>query len=51
MTCRCLDEDSKKFDPSKVDPVSSCEMELDGFAGYILNSLDVQGSLTDILFA
>jgi hypothetical protein len=48
---RCLDEDSKKFDPSYVDPVSSCEMELDCFARDMLNSLDFQVSLTDILFA
>ena len=42
-----IDEDSKRFYPSKADPVSSCEMELDCFAGDILNSLDIQGNLTD----
>ena len=28
---------------SKVDPISSCELEIDCLSGDILNCLDVQG--------
>lgn len=37
----------ESFESSNVEPVSTCELELDCFAGDILNSLDVQGNKSD----
>lgn len=35
--------------PGQAEPVSSCELELDCFAGDILNSLEVQGLPTEFI--